>query len=40
MDTSNLRQSIHAFDPDLVIQRAWTPPSSWYTMEVEKNEAS
>ena len=33
MDTSNLRQSIQTFDPDLVIERAWTPPSSWYTME-------
>ena len=26
-----LEQEIDGFDPELPIERAWTPPSSWYT---------
>jgi choline monooxygenase len=26
-----LKREVLAFDPDVAIERAWTPPSSWYT---------
>jgi choline monooxygenase len=31
MDSQRLREMIEAFDPAVPIERAWTPPSSWYT---------
>ena len=31
MSTIELRDCIDAFDATLPIERAWTPPSSWYT---------
>ena len=26
-----LSSAVEAFDPDVPIERAWTPPASWYT---------
>ncbi len=31
MDAETTRREIFAFDPEIPIERAWTPPSSWYT---------
>lgn len=31
MDRTHLVRELESFDPGLPIERAWTPPSSWYT---------
>ncbi len=31
MDRTQLTREVESFDQDLPIERAWTPPSSWYT---------
>jgi len=31
MDTETLQREIESFEPGLPIERAWMPPSSWYT---------
>ncbi len=33
LDTAQLRSTLDAFDAELPIERAWTPPSEWYTTE-------
>ena len=31
MDQAGLHREVFAFNPDLPLEEAWTPPASWYT---------
>jgi len=31
MDRAQLIREVESFDPGIPIERAWTPPASWYT---------
>ncbi len=42
MDSDSLRSLIEAFDPELPIERAWSPPAAWFTapevLQLEQRE--